>query len=137
MLVRWGSSLLSPGDSRNTPKEAGGEFASLIQLRATYSGGECDIVTELIDLFLEDTPLRLEALRQAIRQSADQTLKQAGHSLKGSCGVIGAKHMADLSAELERLGHANTLIGAEAVLNALESEFARVCLVLAGLRQGS
>jgi len=136
-LEQWGSSLLSQGGHGNIAEATDDEFASLIQLRTTYSGGECDIVAELIDLFLEDTPLRLDDLRQAIRQSADHALQQAGHSLKGSCGVIGAKHMAELCAELERLGHANTLLGAETLLNALESEFARVCLVLDRLRQDS
>jgi len=137
MLVHWGNSLLSEGTHGDIAAAANDEFASLLQLRAAYPEGESDIVSELIDLFLEDTPVRLGALRQAIRQSADRTLAQAGHSLKGSCAMMGAKHMAELCAELERLGHTNALGGAEVLLNALESEFTRVSLVLARLRRGS
>jgi CheY-like chemotaxis protein len=135
VLVKWGESPTSPADRPQTSEPAADEFAALIQLRAMQPAGDSDIVTELIDLFLEDTPPQLETLRQAVQRSDPGALEQAGHSLKGSCAMIGAERMADLCAELERLGRAQTVIGADGVLMALDAEFGRVRDLLARLRQ--
>jgi CheY-like chemotaxis protein/CHASE3 domain sensor protein len=128
--------------TRQAGRSAGGlessdEFAALGELRSMQRGEEPDIVTELIDMFLADTPARLETLRHAIQRADPQALEQAGHSLKGSCAMIGARRMTDLCAQLERLARVNAIEGAETLLNDLESEFVRVRRVLEGQRQRS
>jgi CheY-like chemotaxis protein/CHASE3 domain sensor protein/HPt (histidine-containing phosphotransfer) domain-containing protein len=127
---------------RQTGRDVGGleasdEFAALSELRAMQQGEDHDIVTELIEMFLADTPARLDTLRHAIHRADPQALEQAGHSLKGSCAMIGAQRMADLCAELERLARVNAVERAEVVLGDLESEFVRTRHVLERQRQRS
>jgi len=66
--------------------------------------GEDDLLAELIDLFLEDAPARISSMRTAIAAEDWSALGSWAHSLKGSCGSLGAVHMADLCAKLEAVG---------------------------------
>lgn len=95
-------------------------------LRALQEEGEPDIVTELIDLFLQDAPLRLESIRAAIAQKDATALRKAAHTLKGSGANLGAGPMATLCFELEKRGRAGSLEGTEVLLAQLEDEFKRV-----------
>jgi two-component system, sensor histidine kinase and response regulator len=113
------------------------DFEELTNLRAMQQAEEPDIVTELIDIFFQDTPARLEGVRQALGQSDTQALEHAAHSLRGSCATIGARWMAELCFALEKAGRAGQLQKAEAIFAALESEFACVRRTLQGKRQGA
>jgi CheY-like chemotaxis protein/CHASE3 domain sensor protein len=136
-LVRWGETVRRQVARRAEAPAPDEEFAPLTQLRAMQQEGESDIVTELIDIFLEDTPPWLDALHHALREADPQALDRAGHSLRGSCAMIGAQRMADLCAEVQRKARANALAGAEAMLTDLESEFARIRRILERKRQRS
>ncbi|GGA53762.1 hypothetical protein CYANOKiyG1_73820 [Okeania sp. KiyG1] len=87
--------------------------------------GEADVVTELIDLFFEDTPQQLLAIKEAIDNSATEALIERAHSLKGSCGNLGVVRLAEISATLEQKAKADTITKAEAesLLTQLENEF--------------
>ncbi|NES74274.1 MAG: response regulator [Okeania sp. SIO2D1] len=87
--------------------------------------GEADVVTELIDLFFEDTPQHLLAIKEAIDNSATEALRESAHSLKGSCGNLGVMRLAEISATLEKKAKAGTITKAEAesLLTQLENEF--------------
>jgi CheY-like chemotaxis protein/HPt (histidine-containing phosphotransfer) domain-containing protein len=136
-LERCGEAITRQAESPAGGLESGDEFAALSYLRTMQQGEAPDTATKLIDLFLADTPARLETLRHAVQRADPQALEQAGHSLKGSCAMIGARRMADLCAQLERLAHASTIEGAETLMSDLESEFVRVRRVLEGRRQPS
>jgi HPt (histidine-containing phosphotransfer) domain-containing protein len=77
---------------------------ALEALRSLQDDGDDDLLGELIDLFLQDTPARLASIRKAIACQDWAALMAAAHSLKGSCGSLGALHMADLCGRLERHG---------------------------------
>jgi HPt (histidine-containing phosphotransfer) domain-containing protein len=96
---------------------------------------ERDIVTELIDMFLEDTPPWLVALYEALQRADARAFTQAAHSLKGSCGMIGATHMATICAALEERGGQGHLGAVERSLDDLSAEFQRVRQLLEGIRQ--
>jgi HPt (histidine-containing phosphotransfer) domain-containing protein len=139
VLQRWGHTTMAPlgqVDAATIPEE---EFTSLTSLRTMQTEGilnaERDIVTELIDMFLEDTPPWLVALHEALLRSDARTFAQAAHSLKGSCGTIGAKHMATICAVLEERGRQGHLEALETWLDDLSAEFQRVRQVLEGMRQ--
>ncbi|NEN93359.1 MAG: response regulator [Okeania sp. SIO3H1] len=87
--------------------------------------GEADIVTELIDLFFEDTLQQLLAIKEAIDNSATEALRESAHALKGSCGNLGVVRLAEISATLEQKAKAETITKAEAesLLTQLENEF--------------
>jgi CheY-like chemotaxis protein/HPt (histidine-containing phosphotransfer) domain-containing protein len=139
VLQRWGHITMAPfgrADAATIPAQ---EFTSLTRLRAMQSEGilnsERDIVTELIDMFLEDTPPWLVALHEALRRADARAFTQAAHSLKGSCGTIGATHIATICAALEERGGQGHLGAVERSLDDLSAEFQRVRQLLEGIRQ--
>ncbi|MBI1747394.1 MAG: response regulator [Acidobacteria bacterium] len=98
----------------------------LAALRELQAEDEPDILTELIDLFMRDAPLRLTALKEATERRDAQALKLTAHSLKGSAGNLGARRMAKISAELEALSQTTDLGRAEKLVAQLEVELGRV-----------
>ena len=62
---------------------------------------EPDLIVELIDLYLEDAPQRITAIRKASVATEWVLLKRAAHNLKGSSGNLGVRHVAEVCAELE------------------------------------
>jgi HPt (histidine-containing phosphotransfer) domain-containing protein len=113
------------------------DFKELMSLRAMQQAEEPDIVTELIDIFFQDTPARLEGVHQALRQADSRALEHAAHSLRGSCATIGARRMAQLCLALEKEGQAGRLQEAEVIFAALESAFTCVRRTLEGKRHGA
>ena len=88
--------------------------------------GEPDLIVELIDLYLKDTPHRIESMQQALTRTDDLTLVRAAHSLKGSSATLGASQMAAMCEELEQTVAAALFQGVVVVLAGLELEFSRV-----------
>ena len=73
----------------------------LDSLRELREPGLPDPMAELIDLFLEDTPQRLDKMKTAFEQGDDATLKAVAHTLKGSASNLGAPALAALCASVE------------------------------------
>ena len=92
--------------------------------------GEPDILNELIELFLDEVQPQLVALREAMEAGDAQSVERIAHTLNGSCGNMGAKRMVALCAELEEMGHSETLAGAPVLISRLEEEFERVRVAL-------
>jgi two-component system, sensor histidine kinase and response regulator len=85
-----------------------------------------NLIKRLRELFLQDTPARLIASRQAISEGDVTKLKRQAHSLKGSCAQIEALVMATISADLENCAKNSSFELAEALLGELEQEFERL-----------
>lgn len=86
----------------------------------------CEVVAELIQLFLANTPLLLAAMRDAMTQQNADGLWQAAHTLKGSSSNLGAEAITALCGTLEAGGQAGAIDEADAVIKELEVEFNRV-----------
>ncbi len=100
---------------------------TLDALRGLEEGGDDDLLGELIDLFFEDAPGRIAGMRDAVTREDWPALASWAHSLKGSCGSLGAVRMADLCARLERLGRTGgDRFEAELTLRELEGQYALV-----------
>ncbi len=78
------------------------DWTVLEQLQDGQEEEETDIRAELLGLFLEDTPERLAAARQAFLDGNSALLRDEAHALKGSCRQIGAACLSDLSEQLQR-----------------------------------
>jgi len=98
----------------------------LAQIRTLQEEGEPDILRTLFDMFAEDAPRRLAAIREAMAERNASVLARQAHALKGSSANLGASHMATLCATLENLGDTGLLETADSTLSELESEFERV-----------
>jgi PAS domain S-box-containing protein len=77
---------------------------SLNGLRELGSDGDGDILTELIDTFLENSPRVLAAAEEALKNQAPAAIAQAAHTLMGSSSNFGAKPLQALCAQLETVG---------------------------------
>lgn len=111
---------------------------TLAALRSLQEEGEDDLLAELIDLFLQDAPTRVTAIREAVELGNWAALAERAHSLKGSCASLGAVHMADLCARLEAMGR--DLVerdGASVLSGELERQYALVQDALQRERHGA
>ena len=91
--------------------------------------GKPDPLAELIDLFLQEAPTQLDAMRQAVAKNdmtAMARIVSAATALKGSAGNLGARSLAALCDEIEQAAKAGFLADAEPVLDKATAEFARV-----------
>jgi CheY-like chemotaxis protein/HPt (histidine-containing phosphotransfer) domain-containing protein len=109
-------------------------IAGLRQLRAP---GKPDVLAQLIDLFLQEAPARLEAIEQAIARndatSMSATLNGAA-ALKGSAGNVGARNLAALCDEIVQLAKTGLLSDALPVVDKSKQEFGRVRDALATIK---
>ena len=110
------------------------DLSVFLSLEEAQVAGEPDLVVELIDLYAEDTPRRLAAMKSALAAGDLAALRRAAHGLKGSSASLGARRVALLCEELERLPGAGLLQGGETILTGLCREFARVRLAFADER---
>jgi HPt (histidine-containing phosphotransfer) domain-containing protein len=65
--------------------------------------GDEELMQELLDLFLADTPGRLEDLAEAMGQDDWELLHRLAHTLKGSAANLGARQLSGVAAALEAL----------------------------------
>jgi len=80
------------------------DLAALAGLEAAQVEGEPDIVVELMGLYLEDASGKLAAMREELAERGGGSLGRLAHSLKGSSANLGARRVAALGEELERMG---------------------------------
>ena len=88
--------------------------------------GGSEILSELAQMFSEDTRSALAILREAAKSGDASSVERAAHTLKGSSGSMGATRMAKISAELQDSGASGDLSRAPGLLGHLEDEFERV-----------
>lgn len=95
---------------------------------------ESDIVVELIDLFLDDVPQKLERMRDAEVFKNVVSLRGVAHGLKGSSASLGADYMATLCNEVESSAGNLSDHDMNTLLTRLDFEFERVRLALSAER---
>jgi CheY-like chemotaxis protein len=100
--------------------------SALNALRELQPPGGPDLVARLVELFLTESPMQLRALREAIARGDAETLRRVAHKLKGNADNFGAHEVRTLCARLEQLGRDGRTQGADEILEALQSAYARV-----------
>jgi two-component system, sensor histidine kinase and response regulator len=88
--------------------------------------GDRTLLREVIEVFCQDYPSRVEELRDAIEHRMAPQMAEAAHNLKGALSIFGRTVAYDLAQELETRGRAGHLAGAAAVLHMLEQELRRI-----------
>jgi len=84
-------------------------------------GGDKDLFMELLDLFLETYPERMQALRTALDSKDFAGASRAAHDLKGSIGNFGAREAYDAAIRLENLTRDASFEDAESIYQTLQS----------------
>ncbi len=94
------------------------------------------LLAELIDIFLADTPPRLNAIRRAADAAQPQALANEAHALKSSAAQLGALALSAICRKLEALGREGSLLGVDELVARLEPEFAAAREALLVARRG-
>ena len=110
------------------------DHRQLAALRQIKQPGTADFVTELIDLYMNETTSGLAALHGAFVTSDAGEVLRLAHRLRGSSANIGAPRMAALYGEMEKMARTQTFDSA--LLPAIEIEFAIVQKALSAERYG-
>lgn len=107
------------------------ELNVLRSLAGAQVEGESDLIIELVDLYAEDSPRRLDTIRGALAAGDLEALRRAAHGLKGSSASLGARRVEILCEKLERLSGREWQQGGKILLARLERELARAGLAFA------
>jgi HPt (histidine-containing phosphotransfer) domain-containing protein len=99
-------------------------------------GGENEVISELIDAFLSNTPNRLRNLETAFQNGNTDALGKIAHSLRSASATLGALNMSQLCVALEE-GSAQDGSALASPIEALNMEFLRVKARLIEFRRTS
>jgi HPt (histidine-containing phosphotransfer) domain-containing protein len=78
------------------------DAARLESLAALEATGCHGLVGEVVATFLDTVPRSLDALKDAFLRGDSATVERVAHSLRGSCGLLGAQRMAESAGAVER-----------------------------------
>jgi len=70
--------------------------------------GATGLIREMFNLFLEDTPPRLEALHAALAAGRLEALADTAHAVKGAASTMGAPRVRQVAQALETGGRTRT-----------------------------
>jgi HPt (histidine-containing phosphotransfer) domain-containing protein len=85
------------------------------------------VLSELFSLFRSETVPLLASLRESAAHGDADGMRRAAHSVKGSSANLGARPLADLSAQVEKLAREGDVEEAVPIIDQVEAEFERVC----------
>jgi HPt (histidine-containing phosphotransfer) domain-containing protein len=92
---------------------------------------------ELIELFLQDVPQRLQDLDQALASGDATSVMRAAHTIKGSSSNFGAARLCKLAHAIEIEGKSGNLAAAGNGVAELRAEFCQVTEALHRVLQNS
>jgi CheY-like chemotaxis protein len=99
---------------------------ALDNIRALSRDGGDALVQKVVNAYVGDTPRHLSTLREAVEGMDAGCVRRVAHSLKSASANIGAARLATLCKELEQLGRADSVDGADRILTDMEHEFQTV-----------
>jgi len=84
--------------------------------------GDKELLSQVINVFLEDSPRLMTDIRVSIERGDAETLQRAAHTLKGAVSSLSAHRAAQLALSLENLGRGGNLEKAEEIYLDLDRE---------------
>ncbi len=70
-----------------------------------WLGGDRRLLSELVGIFVDDGPKRLQAIRAALTEADAQQIEHVAHNLKGSAAILGATRLQTAALALEDAAH--------------------------------
>jgi HPt (histidine-containing phosphotransfer) domain-containing protein len=89
-----------------------------------------DFIQELVAAYLEDTPVQLDRLRQALQDGDAEVFRRSAHTIKSTSLNFGAQVLADRARALEETGRSGNLEGSLDRIEELGATFEEVRLKL-------
>ncbi len=94
------------------------------------TGGDAALRSEIIRMFLEDCPARVDAIGAAIASGDAAVLASSSHALKGSAAYLKAASVRDCAADVEACARDGRIADAAAKLDRLRDAVAELLLEL-------
>jgi PAS domain S-box-containing protein len=85
-----------------------------------HTGGDRQLLREIIGLFRADLPSRLRAIGRGVRARDGELLRTSAHALKGALATVGGAEGRQLAARLEQMGRTRHFDDATRVLQDLK-----------------
>jgi PAS domain S-box-containing protein len=129
-LRRWVLQRPAPPVENGDDVGSGSRLPPEHPLRLLEAQGRREAVMEIIDLFLQTTPLRLARLREVAEEGEEAVFLSLAHSLRGAALQLGAREIARLCAEAQaavRQGERHLVGG---LLDRLQDAFQEVSATL-------
>lgn len=101
--------------------------ASVIEtLRMLTPPGEPDVLAEVLTMFLDEVPPRIDRLRNALTAGNIEEVHRAAHSLKGSAGNIGAQRLFAVCKQFDDKNNAGDPAETARLVTSLGDEYQKV-----------
>lgn len=85
--------------------------------------GDMELLKEVLEIFLEDAPNLMGALRLAIRGGDKDAMERAAHTLKGAAANISAKALQRLSSNMQEMIKKGEVVNIEKLLGNMEAHY--------------
>jgi CheY-like chemotaxis protein len=89
-------------------------------------GGDLDLLRNIVELFLQDCPLRISSMREAVSRGDAKGLESAAHALKGAIANFTTNGAYQATRQVESLARSGELGASEGALGSLEAELANL-----------
>jgi CheY-like chemotaxis protein len=139
VIERWGNKIVSeskippanelpdPG-AAETLAEAAVDMDRLLDL----TDGNNDSLRELAEMYFKQTNKQLEQMQSAVTALDADALRRVAHSCAGASATLGMTHLVPHLRQLEKLGAAGKVAGANEILEATGQEYQRIKEFLKG-----
>ncbi|MCK6407891.1 MAG: response regulator [Thauera sp.] len=118
--------LPAPAPTTDTSATPAIDRAFIEQFRELDPDGGMSLAARVLGLYVASSGAIVAGVEQAATTGDGEGLRRAAHSLKSSAGNVGARHLASLLKDFERMGKDGHLEDARTRLGELRDEQARV-----------
>jgi signal transduction histidine kinase/CheY-like chemotaxis protein/HPt (histidine-containing phosphotransfer) domain-containing protein len=115
MIDKW---VLAPEKNKRDGRTG---FDNLDLLK-DFDGDE-GLLAEIINIYIEDVPKQLTALKEGLENRNAEEVHLRGHTIKGASANVGAILMRKVASEIEAAGKAGDLAKAAGLIEKIEEEF--------------
>ena len=82
-----------------------------------------DVVIKMLEAFLEDSPIYIDSLKQALQRGSSKNVRELAHTLKGSASNFGAINFLETARIIEHLAKNHQLNQCDIYIEALVDDF--------------
>ena len=95
-------------------------------------GGDENLLNELIQIFLNEAPAQIAALRQAVASTDYEALERTAHTLKGELSYMGSSTASENAKHLELCGREHDFASASDLIAKLAAEISAISAAMRG-----
>lgn len=85
-----------------------------------------DEFSTLVTTFVNDSVIRIQAIKEAVASADTEEIRRAAHSFKGSASNMGATRLTELCRGLEERGHNGVTDGCDELMEQVIAEYNQV-----------